>query len=69
MCVWILDFYLCCGDLVKQGLLFENGILIYSQKWDYGWISDMGFVDPWVFIYARFSWETRTLTVSSHLHL
>ena len=53
----------------KQGLLFENGILIYSQKWDYGWISDMGFVDPWVFIYARFSRETRALTVSSHLHL
>ena len=40
------------GDL---GLLFENGILICSQKWVCRWISDMGFVDPWVFICARFS--------------
>ena len=40
------------GDL---GLLFKNGILICSKKWVYGWVSDMGSVDPWVFIYATFS--------------
>ena len=40
------------GDL---GLLFKNGILICSKKWVCGWVSDMGSIDPWVFICAMFS--------------